>query len=194
MKYFSESSAIIERNKIGTRTVAIVKTEKYFAVAILSSKDTIIGKPRFCRDIVCAATVMAMECKRISDMEARKASKKDTLAEKKASWVNPHKVGDIVYNSWGYEQTNIDFAQVVAVGERSVTIRAICGETVQATGWASARVRPLKDRFAQDSEPHRISFQFSLSYDSTLHAHLPARHGFWSPVGERESFHCSWYA
>lgn len=37
------------------------------------------------------------------------------------------KVGDLFYASWGYEQTNIDFFQVIAlVGERSVRVRGVC--------------------------------------------------------------------
>lgn len=37
------------------------------------------------------------------------------------------KVGDLFYASWGYEQTNVDFFQVVAlVGESSVRVREVC--------------------------------------------------------------------
>ena len=32
------------------------------------------------------------------------------------------KVGDILYMSWGYEQTNLDFFKVVAVTEKSVRL------------------------------------------------------------------------
>ena len=36
------------------------------------------------------------------------------------------KVGDVFYSSWGYEQTNVDFFQVVAlVGKKSVRIREV---------------------------------------------------------------------
>ena len=36
------------------------------------------------------------------------------------------KVGDLFYSSWGYEQTNVDFFQVVAlVGESSVRVREV---------------------------------------------------------------------
>jgi len=35
------------------------------------------------------------------------------------------KVGDILYSSWGYDQTNIDFLQVTEIGEKSVKIRPI---------------------------------------------------------------------
>jgi len=35
------------------------------------------------------------------------------------------KPGDIFYNSWGYEQTNIDFYQVVATTAKTITLRRI---------------------------------------------------------------------
>ena len=50
-----------------------------------------------------------------------------TKAEPKAK-VNKYgvKVGDLFYASWGYEQTNVDFFQVVAlVGESSVRVREV---------------------------------------------------------------------
>lgn len=35
------------------------------------------------------------------------------------------KIGDILYSSWGYDQTNVDFYQVTAVGDKSVKMRPI---------------------------------------------------------------------
>ena len=37
-------------------------------------------------------------------------------------------VGDIFYSSWGYEQTNIDFYQVVGVTDKTVKLRKISQE------------------------------------------------------------------
>lgn len=37
-------------------------------------------------------------------------------------------VGDIVYNSWGWEQTNIDFYKVIKVHKNSVTLQGIADE------------------------------------------------------------------
>lgn len=39
------------------------------------------------------------------------------------------KPGDIFYNSWGYEQTNIDFYQVVSTTAKTITLRKIKGIT-----------------------------------------------------------------
>lgn len=40
------------------------------------------------------------------------------------------KVGDIYYTSYGYDQTNVNFYEVVQVGEKSVVVREIGSETV----------------------------------------------------------------
>lgn len=43
-----------------------------------------------------------------------------------------YKVGDILYASWGYEQTNVNFYQIVAVAEKSIKIRPISQKVVEA--------------------------------------------------------------
>lgn len=41
------------------------------------------------------------------------------------------KVGDILYSSWGYDQTNIDFYEVVEVKAKAVVIRKIESKVVR---------------------------------------------------------------
>lgn len=43
-------------------------------------------------------------------------------------------VGDILTASWGYDQTNVDFYEVVAVTKASVKIREIRGKIASSTG------------------------------------------------------------
>ena len=57
-------------------------------------------------------------------------------------WVKP-KVGDILYSSWGYDQTNIEFFKVVKVSKFSVWIQEIGKEVVEVTGWAHQNVVPV---------------------------------------------------
>ena len=55
-------------------------------------------------------------------------------APKKTEKTNKYgvKVGDIFESSWGYEQTNVDFFQVIAlVGETSVRVRQVCPELIK---------------------------------------------------------------
>jgi hypothetical protein len=52
------------------------------------------------------------------------------------------KVGDILYSSWGYDQTNIEFFKVVKVSEFSVWIQEVGSKIVEITGWAHEKVVP----------------------------------------------------
>jgi hypothetical protein len=78
----------------------------------------------------------------------RKEDEKNLKQQKRKEMVNPYKVGDILYSSWGYDQTNVDFYQVTKVGDKSVWVRPIAGEYVPDTqGHDSSNVRPIKDDF-----------------------------------------------
>jgi hypothetical protein len=71
----------------------------------------------------------------------------------------PHslKVGDILSGSWGYEQTNVEFYQVVAVTTHGATLRSIADETVPDStvshGMADLRTA-IRDHFC--GEPVRV--------------------------------------
>lgn len=53
------------------------------------------------------------------------------------------KVGDILYSSWGYDQTNIEFFKVVRVSEFSVWIQELADKVVEVTGWAHENIVPV---------------------------------------------------
>ncbi len=57
-------------------------------------------------------------------LDARTAKKtlKDNLSK---SFVNPYKVGEILHSSWGYDQTNVEWFEIVEVKARSICIRQI---------------------------------------------------------------------
>ncbi len=58
------------------------------------------------------------------------------------------KVGDVLYASWGYEQTNVNFYQVVARrGKRDIQVRPIAQESVYNTRGGSESVVALPDNF-----------------------------------------------
>ena len=50
------------------------------------------------------------------------------------------KIGYILYSSWGYDQTNIDFYKVVKVSEFSVWIQKLNSAITEVTGWAHQNV------------------------------------------------------
>jgi len=62
--------------------------------------------------------------------------------------MNGINIGDIFVHSWGYDQTNIDFYQVVRKTLNSVIVSPIASNPVSnSEGVMSNRVMPIKDEF-----------------------------------------------
>jgi len=79
-------------------------------------------------------------------------------AEKTAKLAKPHAlmVGTVLRNSWGYDQTNIDFFEVVELrGKRSVIIREI-GQDRTETAWAQGTCTPVRGSFIGEPMLKRV--------------------------------------
>ena len=91
-------------------------------------------------------------------------------------------VGAILYTSWGYDQTNIDFYQVIARnGKRGVTIREIGADLAQNT-FMGGNVTPVRDKFI--GEPMR---KMIGEYGIKIASYATA-----TPITENRSYSCSW--
>lgn len=74
---------------------------------------------------------------------AHRAERATERASKVADFVNPLKVGDVLEGSWGHEQTNIEFFEVVELyGKRGVGIRALRQHVTSAAGYMAEYVKP----------------------------------------------------
>lgn len=60
-----------------------------------------------------------------------------------------YQIGDFLCLSWGYEQTNINFYQIVGVTAKSVKIKPVKSEIVEF-GDMTGEVIPVKDGFTTD--------------------------------------------
>ena len=80
-------------------------------------------------------------------------------AEAKAKRATPHtlKEGDILVSSWGWEQTNVDFYQVIGLkGQFTVLLKEIGGKSVGCEGSSmSDMVMPVKDSFGDSKAIER---------------------------------------
>lgn len=88
----------------------------------------------------------------LAKIERRAAEK---LAEREARKTagHPLEVGTVLYSSWGYDQTNIDFFEVVAlIGKATVEVREIAQERVE-TGSMQGQCIPVPGAFI--GEPMR---------------------------------------
>lgn len=92
-----------------------------------------------------------------------KADKKAELASIK----HDVKVGDIFKSSWGYDQTNIDFYEVIAVSGKSATVSPI-GQVSEGNGCALQGVCvPAPGKFT--GKPFKKLIQY---YSSTSGPHI----------------------
>jgi hypothetical protein len=76
--------------------------------------------------------------------------KQVTKAQKQEERKLPHTlvVGDIMVYSWGYDQTNIDFYQVISVTPKTVKVQKIYGQAVDGSeGFMCCNVVPVKSKF-----------------------------------------------
>ena len=101
--------------------------------------------------------------------------------KERKEYVHDVKVGDIVINAWGYEQTNVDAYQAVGVTEKTVTLREIAVSTVPGSEYSHGMADmcvPVKDNFISDEtfrKPVRqgnyIPFEFGCGdvWDGTPH-------------------------
>ncbi len=115
------------------------------------------------------------------------------VAERKSERSKSHTltVGTILHHSWGYDQTNCDYYQVISVTEHGATIREIASRTVPSSevshGMADKRVA-VKDQFC--GEPIKVR----VRGDNYIHMSKGAlSHGSVS-VWDGKPNYCSWYA
>jgi hypothetical protein len=71
-------------------------------------------------------------------------------AERKA-FKTTIKPGDILHTSWGYDQTNVEFFQVLTVSNNTITLREIY-HNHKETGYMQGQTSPVKDKFVE-AEP-----------------------------------------
>lgn len=119
------------------------------------------------RNVVRAEAYVAEYIMRVAASEhsrdQRTASKAAARASLKAS--DHYAVGDVIYNSWGYDQTNIDWYQVVEVKAKSIVIREIAGNSNDHGGPSGGRTAPRRNDFCGKpmlkplDEEGRISFK-----------------------------------
>lgn len=93
-------------------------------------------------------------------------------------------IGTILYSSWGYEQTNVSFYQVVRKSGKTLFLRKIHNQLVEGGDASlSGRVVPRVDNFKSE-EIRKIVRQpkYSITHDSEYIQ-------IWNGLPQ----YCSWY-
>lgn len=89
-------------------------------------------------------------------------------------------LGDVFYSSWGYDQTNINFYQVVSIhGRKTVTVREIRSNVVSCESSLSGKVKPILNDFISEPLTRRIKECGNvplISIDNCENAYKTCRH------------------
>lgn len=106
-----------------------------------------------------------------------KAERKAANKTKKTEAMADHgvKVGDIFKSSWGYDQTNIDFYQVMAVTGKTAIICAI-GQLSEEDGFMSGKCVPAPGKFI--GKPSKKLIQ-KMSKDSEAYFRINSFSNAW---------------
>lgn len=117
-----------------------------------------------------------------SNLKARAESKK-ARKERQDAEMAAVKVGDMFSYSWGYDQTNVEFFQVIEKKAKSFVMMEIGAKHLgeAPAGGMSDYVTPVPYSFMGDMKPI-IKTSFSMP------------HGVLSKISEGEKRFCSWYA
>jgi hypothetical protein len=98
------------------------------------------------------------------------------------------KPGDILVMSWGWEQTNIDFYQVLdVVGKNTITMVEICSR-LEETGFMQGKRTPIKNQFVAGAEFKKKRVQVCMGKEYVSMTSYASAH-----VWDGKPEFCSWY-
>lgn len=119
------------------------------------------------RNAESAAAATGEWVKSLQDSHAKKVEARQ--ARKEAT--NPHGVGAVLSCSWGYEQTNVDYYEVVkTVGKSTVEIRPIARE-IMATGSDQGQCIPVPGVYTGEAVRRRVDQYGCARLDSSRRLH-----------------------
>ena len=115
----------------------------FYLIAFLGHAGKPAAHHRYRQAEAAIAEGRALEAGRAGHAERRQATQRE-----RDGFKTTLQVGAVLVHSWGYDQTNIGYYQVVAVSSsrRSVTIRKIAAKSVD-DGWMQGTRTPLADSF-----------------------------------------------
>jgi|LSQX01.2.fsa_nt_gb hypothetical protein len=115
----------------------------------------------------------------VAEAEAYKQERRD----ERKNFVSALIPGDIVYTSWGYDQTNVEFYEIIGKKNKRVTLREIRAKTTE-TGNMSGHTIPLRGEFIGEPFTRLVSPGERVKIDNVSTGY---------PYGEGRKISCSWY-
>jgi hypothetical protein len=123
----------------------------------------------------------------------------ESVKNRRKQSFEPHtyKIGDVVTNSWGYDQTNVDWYAVVRSSEHFVWLRPICADLTDDDGVGPMSGYSVAHVDTSSPDPSTWGFRFTEKGEITMHkasgSYVCFEHGCGSKWhGEKQ--YTSWYA
>lgn len=140
----------------------------------------------------------------LSDGKIEKVSNAGVKEKKKVVNIHGVKVGDIFRMSWGYEQTNVDYFQVVELkGSTMIKIREIASKFIRSESSLSGYVKPAKDAFLDrsvwtantkgESNNNDGIYKKVLKMGDTIYLNMCSFANAYLTSEDKESFYSEWY-
>ncbi len=156
---------------------------RYFAKAWRGKQQKPFANYQF-RTAEARATWLSAQKQFEDDREQRRATRKLERAENLRKTIEGVQIGTILHYSWGYEQTQCEYFQVVYKSGRRVTLREIGSRVVPGSeGFMCDARQPLRDEFIGEPFAKMLN-ECGVTMD----------HGIASPCDEDAKHHCGWYA
>jgi hypothetical protein len=117
-------------------------------------------------------------------------------ADNKKNFRHSYQPGDILYSSWGYDQTNVEFYQVISTTEKQITFREITQHSVPGTaGYDCCSVLPNKDDFKAGEKEYTRTVQPCTSSGKGALSFAEYEGGMIRRLWEHDGRpkYCSWY-
>jgi len=89
----------------------------------------------------------------VAGREQEKTEYKNRRNKERESFINTMKAGDILTDSWGYEQTNVEFYKIIEVKGSLIFIRELTQKMVEGSGYSNSMsdMRIAGDAFVEDA-------------------------------------------
>lgn len=117
-------------------------------------------------------------------IDERKMARKERDKTAKDQMAEQCQVGSILVSMWGYEQTNIDFYEVVRrPSEKAVILRELC-QYAEEEGWCRTKVKPKAGEYA-GPEFRRLITPCGIKIDNVCRAY---------PIDWDREYHATSYA
>ena len=139
----------------------------YYAIAYVGKQS----KPVLNYSYGTSKTRRDAAIRNLIDSRKERASRQLKQREDKRNFMTELFAGDILYSSWGYDQTNVDFYEVIEVpGNQTVVIREVASKVVKGDG-RSESVVPVPGDYIGSPMKKRVGLGERVKINSSSTAY-----------------------